>query len=255
MPDKATRIIFPIAAIAAFLLIWQLAAGMYPPDQFPGPRQVLFGIMELHAGGKLLPSIGISLFRFGIAYVSSLLLAVPAGLLLGSFRSLRQALNPIVQILRPISPIAWFPLAVLWFGIGNAPAIFIIFVSAFFPILLATVSAVLSIPESYYKVTRNFGARPLQVFLSVVIPAAFPGIMTGLHIALGTAWIHLVAGEMLGADSGLGFLIIDARNFLRTDLILAGMVLIGVTGLLLNSLITVAERAINRQWGRVGEAA
>jgi NitT/TauT family transport system permease protein len=255
MRDKALRIVLPAAAIAAVLLLWQWAASFYTEDQFPGPRQVALAIIELVRGGRLWTDIRISLLRLGTAYSMAVVTAIPTGLFLGRCQVCRRAIGPIVQLLRPISPIAWFPLAVLWFGIGNAPAIFIIFIAAFFPVLLATISAVLSIPESYFKVSRNFGAKPVQVFISIIIPAAFPGIMTGLHIALGTAWIHLVAGEMLGADSGLGFLIIDARNFLRTDLIMAGMILVGVLGLILNSIITLVEQLINRQWGRTGAPA
>lgn len=234
-------------------MLWQAGASFYPPDQFPGPRDVGLAIVELVKAGRIWGDIGISLFRLGIAYSGALCTAIPLGLLLGRCPGCLRGIDPLVQLIRPISPIAWFPLAVLWFGIGNPPAIFIIFVAGFFPMLVATISAVRAIPESYYKVSMNFGAKPALVFISVIIPAAFPGIMTGLHIALGTAWIHLVAGEMLGADSGLGFLIIDARNFLRTDLIMAGMMLVGLLGFVLNSLITMAERIINLQWGRSGE--
>jgi NitT/TauT family transport system permease protein len=255
MPEKALRIALPATVFAAFLLFWHAAASFYPPEQFPGPLQVALAIRELVEAGRLLRDIGISLLRLGIAYSGAVCCAVPLGLFLGRCKMCLRGIDPLVQLLRPISPIAWFPLAVLWFGIGNAPAIFIIFIAAFFPVLVATVGAVRTIPESYYKVSRNFGAKPGLVFRSIIIPAAFPGIMTGLHIALGTAWIHLVAGEMLGADSGLGFLIIDARNFLRTDLIMAGMILVGLLGLILNSLISLAEHFINRQWGRAAETA
>jgi NitT/TauT family transport system permease protein len=151
--------------------------------------------------------------------------------------------------LRPISPIAWFPLAVLWFGIGNPPAIFIIFLAAFFPILLATISGVRDVDPLHLKVAANFGAGRVFTFLAVILPAAFPHVMVGLHIALGTAWIHLVAGEMLGAQSGLGYLIVDARNFLRTDLIIAGMLLVGVLGLAINAAMRRAEGLVRRRWG------
>jgi NitT/TauT family transport system permease protein len=101
----------------------------------------------------------------------------------------------------------------------------------------------------YLKVATNFGARPLMTFLRVIVPAAFPGIMVGLHIAVGTAWIHLVAGEMLGAQSGLGYMIVDARNFLRTDLIMAGMLVVGVLGLAIYRGMRALERTIGRHWG------
>jgi NitT/TauT family transport system permease protein len=193
--------------------------------------------------------IGVSLLRFAGGYGLALLAALPLGLLLGWWSRGLTALDPLIQVIRPISPIAWFPLAVLWFGVGNAPAVFIITLSAFFPILLATISGVRAVPSGYLRIAANLGAPRLLVARSVVLPAAFPTIVVGLRIALGTAWIHLVAGEMLGAQSGLGFLIVDARNFLRTDLIIAGMLVIGILGLALDRLVGLAEWRLRLAWG------
>ncbi|NTV45002.1 MAG: ABC transporter permease [Chlorobiales bacterium] len=251
MPDIVKKYVLPALAAAAFVGLWQVAAMQYPSDQFPAPMDVIRAIGELVESGRLWTDIGISMFRFNLAYFMAVMVAVPLGLFFGRCKVCAGAIDPLVQVLRPISPIAWFPLAILWFGIGNVPAIFIIFIAAFFPMLLATISAVRAIPPVYFKVATNFGAKPAMVFLKIIIPAAFPGIMVGLHIALGTAWIHLVAGEMLGADSGLGYLIIDARNFLRTDLIMAGMLLVGVLGLIVNRGIILIEHLISRQWGVV----
>jgi NitT/TauT family transport system permease protein len=138
---------------------------------------------------------------------------------------------------------------VLWFGVGNAPAVFIITLSAFFPILLSTVSAVRAIPPTYLRVAANFGAKRFLLLRAVLLPAAFPTIVVGLRIATGAAWIHLVAGEMLGAQSGLGFLIVDSRNFLRTDLIVAGMLTVGILGLAIDRLVALAERRVRLAWG------
>ena len=239
----------PAGTLAAFVGIWYLAAGYYPPEQFPGPQQVALALLELAEDGTLWANTWISLARFVSGYLLAVVVAMPLGLLLGRFAPIQRALDPLIQVLRPISPIAWFPLAVLWFGIGNAPAIYIIFLSAFFPVLLTTISAVRSIPAVYLKIATNFGARPAMTFLRVLVPAAFPGIMVGLHIAVGTAWIHLVAGEMLGAQSGLGYMIIDARNFLRTDVIIAGMLVVGGLGLTIYQGMRALERQIGRFWG------
>ncbi|GBG54773.1 sulfonate ABC transporter permease [Sporomusaceae bacterium FL31] len=238
-----------ILTLGIFCGLWQFAAGFYSPEQLPGPLQVLKGIIELADTGILWEHIQVSLLRFSISYILAVLITVPLGLLLGWHTISWQALNPLIQILRPISPIAWFPLAVLWFGIGNAPAIFIIFLSAFFPILLATVSAVRSVDGLYLRVSKNFGVNRWSLFTKVVIPASFPQIMVGLHIAVGTAWIHLVAGEMLGAQSGLGYLIVDSRNFLRTDWIIGGMLIVGLLGLAIHFLIGWVEQTINQRWG------
>lgn len=243
--------LLPVLSVLAFLAVWQFAAGFWSPELFPSPVVVAKALQELADSGILWEHIAVSLARFSAAYLAALVVAVPLGLFLGRSPRCRHAIDPLLQILRPISPIAWFPLAVLWFGIGNAPAIFIIFLSAFYPMLLSTISAVVRIPPVYLKVAANFGARPGAVFLRVIIPAAFPGIMVGLHIAVGTAWIHLVAGEMLGAQSGLGYMIVDARNFLRTDWIMAGMLVVGILGLVINQAMRKFEHWLGRRWGGV----
>lgn len=249
MVSRVQKIALPFSSLIAFTLLWQLAAGHYPPEQFPAPSDVVRAIIELSDMGTLWSHIGISLARFGSAYLLALLSGVPLGLFLGRFIRCHKTVEPLIQILRPISPIAWFPLAVLWFGIGNAPAVFIIFLASFYPVLLATISAVRGVPPVYLKVASNFGARSGMTFLRVIVPAAFPGIMVGLHIAVGTGWIHLVAGEMLGAQSGLGFMIVDARNFLRTDQIMAGMLMVGLLGLAIYRGMKFLERIIGRRWG------
>ncbi len=241
--------LLPTVSLVVFLAIWQFAASFWPPELFPSPVTVARAFRELAEMGVLWGHIAVSLARFATAYLSAIIIAVPLGLFLGRNPHCRQAIDPLVQVLRPISPIAWFPLAVLWFGIGNAPAVFIIFLAAFYPVLLSTISAVVGIPSVYLKVATNFGAKSGTIFLRVIIPAAFPGIMVGLHIAVGTAWIHLVAGEMLGAQSGLGFMIVDARNFLRTDWIMAGMLIVGFLGLAINQAMRKAELWLGRRWG------
>lgn len=243
--------LLPTLSLSAFVALWHIAASFWPPELFPSPLAVVRAFRELADMGVLWRHIAVSLARFSAAYLAAIVIAVPLGLFLGRNPRCRRAIDPLLQLLRPISPIAWFPLAVLWFGIGNAPAIFIIFLAAFYPVLLSTVSAVVGIPPVYLKVANNFGAKPGAVFLRVIIPAAFPGIMVGLHIAVGTAWIHLVAGEMLGAQSGLGYLIVDARNFLRTDWIMAGMLLVGFLGLCINQIMRKAESWLGRRMGGV----
>lgn len=189
------------------------------------------------------------MYRFAAGYVSSVIIAVLLGLVIGRLPKVFQYINPAIQLLRPISPMAWMPFIVLWFGIGNIPAIVIIFIAAFFPVLLSTVSAVGGIDTIYLKVSENFGIRQPQIMWKVIFPASFPQIANGIHLALGTAWVFLVAGEMVGAQSGLGYLVIDARNNLRADILFADIIVIGLIGLLLDTLLKVAEKRIIKAWG------
>ena len=241
--------IFGAAAIV--LAVWQLLifTGGYNEALFPPPARVFAGFAELLGDGILLADIRSSLLRFAAGYLSSVLLAIVLGLLLGWYRSIWAFLNPIAQVLRPISPMAWLPFIVLIFGIGEMPALVIIFIAAFFPVLLATVSAVANVDPIYLKVAQNFGIRQPAILTKIILPAVFPSIATGLHLALGTAWVFLVAGEMVGAQSGLGFLIIDARNNLRADLLMAAIVVIGLLGLVLDTLVHLLERWIYQRWG------
>lgn len=222
---------------------------VYPEHLFPSPLAVALGMVELFQSGDLWSYIWVSLLRFGAGYGVAALLALPLGLLFGRCQLLWSAIDPLIQVLRPVSPIAWFPLISLWFGIGNLPAVVIIFLAAFYPILLSTVVAVRNVPPLYLKVAGNFGASQRKILWDVIVPAAFPQITVGMHIAIGSAWVFLVAGEMLGVRSGLGYLIIDSRNNLRTDLVIVGIVLIGLSGLLIDRLVGLAERRVRRQWG------
>jgi NitT/TauT family transport system permease protein len=245
------RKLLPFAGIGLLLVCWHLlaASGLYTADQLPGPLDALRASREAWSEGTLLPHVAASLGRFAVAYGAAVVVAVPLGLLLGLRPTLWKAVDPLIQVLRPISPVAWFPLAVLWLGIGNLPAIAIIFVAAFYPSLLATVSAVRRVDPVYLKVARNFGTPAGQLVFKVIVPAAFPQIAMGLRVAVGTAWVYLVAGEMLGARTGLGFLIIDARNFLRTDLILMAMALVGAIGFAIDRMVSFLEVRLDARWG------
>ena len=240
-----------IGAAAVTLLFWQAICtfGGWHEALFPSPASTFLGLGELIKDGVLFEDVAASLVRFAVGYLASVLLALAAGLILGWYSKVWAYLNPIAQVLRPVSPVAWLPFIVLFFGIGEAPAIVIIFLAAFFPVLLATVAAVQKLDPVYLKVAQNFGIKEPAVFTKIILPAIFPQIATGLHLALGTAWVFLVAGEMVGAQSGLGFLIIDARNNLRADLLMAAILTIGLLGLLLDSAMSLAERQLYRAWG------
>jgi len=245
---KAVNIFIGLSILVA---IWEgiVLTGRYESSLLPSPLMVVAGISELLQEGTLFTNFKVSLMRFFAGYFSAAIIAIAFGLILGWFSKTWAIVDPIVQVLRPVSPIAWSPFIVLWAGIGDMPAIVIIFIAAFFPILLSTVSAVRKIDPTYLKVAQNFGIKQSDLLLKIIFPASFPFIANGLHIALGSAWIFLVAGEMVGAQSGLGYLIVDARNSIRLDLVLAGIIFIGISGLLLDKGIKLFENWIGKQWG------
>lgn len=248
---KRDKIINLLLGFSLFLGLWEgvVLAKIYEPSLLPSPFQVLQAMEELVIDGTLYTHIVTSLYRFTLGYLAAVVLGISLGLFLGWFRRIWSVVEPVVQVIRPISPTAWFPFIVLWFGIGDLPAVVIIFIAAFFPILLATVSSVSKVDQTYLKVAKNFGIKQPWVLTKIILPAAFPYIAIGLHMALGAAWIFLVAGEMVGAQSGLGYLIIDARNNLRTDLVLAGIIFIGILGLILDKAIGGLEKWLGKKWG------
>jgi NitT/TauT family transport system permease protein len=216
---------------------------------FPTPWQVVTGTSELIQNGVLWEHIGASLFRVGSGFLLAVAFAVPLGLWMGWVRGAFTTLNPIFQMLRPISPIAWIPIAILWFGVGNASPIFLIFISSIFPMVVQTTSGVHTIERRYLRAAANFGVSRATLFRRVVIPAALPQIIVGMRIGLGVAWLVVVAAEMIALRSGLGYLIIDSRNAgNRYDLVIAAMIIIGLIGLLLDGLMRLLEGLKAVQW-------
>lgn len=251
--EKMKKLFNVFIGLSILLILWEGIAltGEYESSLLPSPWKVLQGMVELIEDGTLFTDIKVSLLRFFAGYLSAVILAVILGLIFGWLTKAWNIIDPIVQVLRPVSPIAWLPFIVLWFGIGDLPAIVIIFIATFFPVLLSTVSAVRKVDRTYLKVAKNFGIKQPHLLTKIIFPASFPFIANGLHLALGAAWVFLVAGEMVGAQSGLGYLIIDARNSLRSDLLLAGIIFIGLLGLLLDRGIKLFEKWIEKQWGIV----
>jgi NitT/TauT family transport system permease protein len=186
----------------------------------------------------------------GVGYLAAVAFAVPAGLLLGWYPAAAAVVNPTIQMVRPISPIAWIPLSIIWFGVGNTAATFLIFLASLFPIMVASMNGVSNVPSMYRRAGRNFGLSPAKLIAKVVFPAALPQILIGLRIALGIAWLVVVAAEMIAVDSGLGYLVIDSRNSgKRYDLVVAAMILIGLIGLGLDTGFRRLEKFKSVRWG------
>jgi NitT/TauT family transport system permease protein len=244
---------WPLLAAALLLALWYYSVIWSKTTVFPSPVSVEKGLVGLFQKHLLWADIEDSLRRVAIGFGLAALIGIPLGLTLGWYPAVNQIFNPVVQILRPISPIAWIPIAIVLFGIGDRAAVFLIFLSAFFPILVACVSGVSNVQTVFRRVGRNFGLSPWQILARVVFPAALPQILIGLRIALGIAWLVVVAAEMIAVDSGLGYLVIDSRNSgKRYDLVVAAMLMIGVIGLVLDLGMRRLETMRAVRWGYRG---
>jgi NitT/TauT family transport system permease protein len=238
-----------VGVIALVVAVWWGVVAATGSVIFPTPWAVVVGTVELIRDGSLWRHIGASLWRVGTGFALAAALAVPLGLWMGWVRGAFDTLNPVFQMLRPISPIAWIPIAILWFGVGDASPIFLIFISSLFPMVVQTIAGVHTIERRYLRAAENFGVSRYTLFSQVVIPAVLPQIVVGMRIGLGVAWLVVVAAEMIALRSGLGYLIIDARNAgNRYDLVIAGMIIIGTIGLMLDVGMRLLEGLKSVRW-------
>lgn len=250
--EVASRSSWPLSSLTAAIFIgaWAVAAELqlFPPSAFPSPLAVLRALVEELHNGRMLTDLVASLFRVGIGFIAAVLTGIPLGLWIGVHRNARQALLPMINFFRSLSPLAWIPFAILWFGIGDAPAIFLIFMATFFPILLTTSAAVANVPSIYLKVGRDHGLGQRDMLRQIILPAITPQVITALRVTAGMAWLIVVAAEMIAGREGLGFAIWDARNGLRMDLLVAGMMVIGTLGVLLDILLRRMSRNPSVRW-------
>lgn len=247
------KIILPLITLFIILTLWELVTRFsgWSNTVFPGPIAVLKSTEELIINGKLLKNTVASLFRVSIGFSLAVVLGVPLGIVLGRLEIARLLFNPLVQFLRPISPLAWIPLAMLWFGIGDPPAIFLIFLASFFPMVVSTSVAVESIRPTFFQVAANFNFSRYEILTKIVIPAITPQVITALRMTIAIAWLVVVAAEMIAVQSGLGYLILDSRNALRMDYVMVGMIAIGVIGLLLDFIMRELGNIESTAWGRL----
>lgn len=250
MPARWERLLWPCAALAVALLVWSVSVRWTGTKVFPSPRDVERGLVELLHKHVLWKDIGDSLRRVLTGFGLAVLVGVPGGLLLGWFPAANQTVNPLLQMLRPISPLAWIPVAILLLGVGDRAAVFLIFLGALFPIVVACIDSVANVPAVLRRAGRNFGLSNTQLLVRVIFPSALPRILVGLRLSLGLAWLVVVAAEMVAVDSGLGYLVVDSRNSgKRYDLVVAAMLLTGGIGLVLDLLFRSVERAPFVRWG------
>ena len=245
------RFLYPVITGLVMLGIWWglCAAGAFPVGTVPTPGEVANAFGQEIASGRLFEDIIASLYRVAWGFVAGVVSAVPLGLVVGRSASTRHALMPWINFFRSLSPIAWIPFAIIWFGIGDPPAIYIIFVAVFFQITLATAAAAGAVPKIYYRVAEDMEMSSTDILFKITLPAILPQLVTALRVAIGVAWMVVVAAEMIAVRSGLGFLIVDARNGLRMDLVVCGMIVVGGIGIGLDVLFARLAKVPSVRWG------
>ncbi|MEO8923453.1 MAG: ABC transporter permease [Caldimonas sp.] len=246
---KAARALPFFYAAVVIVAVWQLVVTVTKPEPsvLPPPSAVAVAFGHLLRNGELATDAAYSLARVLVAWLLSAAIAIPLGLLMGSSQRLERIVNPFIELLRPISPLAWIPMAILWFGIGESGKIFVVFIGTFFPILLSTVAGVKEVDQVLLHAGRVFGCTSrASLFRRVVVPAAMPSVVVGLRVAFGTGWAAIIAAELVAAHTGLGYLIANGMDVLRADLVLVGMIAIGVLGFLFDAFFRFAQRRYSR---------
>ena len=245
-----SRILPFVYAAAAIVAVWQLALILTGADPAILPPPLLTGetFVGMVANGEIFEHAGVSLGRVFTAWLLSACIAIPLGLAMGRFPMFERMLDPVVELFRPISPLAWIPMAIIWFGIGEAGKIFVIFIATFFPTILNTVAGVKDVDPVLVRAGRVLGCdNEWAIFRKVILPAALPHIVVGLRISFGTGWAAIIAAELVAAQSGLGYLIADGMEILRSDLVFVGMAVIGIVGVLFDAIF----RFLHRRYGWV----
>lgn len=232
--------------IGILLVFWELASRTVPDLRvlLPAPTDTFMAAAELVKTGVLQRDILASLKRVFMALLVASAIGFPIGLLIGMSKPAAWLLEPVFGFFRPIPPLAWIPLSIVWFGISESQNVFIIFLGAFFPILVNTVQGVREVDRQLVRAARTLGASRFDIAVTVLLPAALPSMFVGFRVGVGIAWMALVAGELVAASSGLGFLISQGRMLFRPDYIIVGMVTIGLIGLILDGLVRLLQRVV-----------
>jgi len=247
MKSLLRGVVMPVLMLA----VWEAVCrgGLVSPIMLPSPSAITIKWVEWLRSGELLVDVLGSLGRVTGGFLIGAALALPLGLFMGSSPRIYEYFNPFIQVLRPIPPIAWIPMSILWFGLGNPPAIFLISLGAFFPVLMNTIAGVQNVDGIYLRAARNLGAGRGTMFRRVILPAATPYILAGIRIGIGTAFIVVIVSEMIAVNNGLGYRILEAREFMWSDKIIAGMITIGLLGLAIDQGMNAINRYLLR-WHR-----
>jgi NitT/TauT family transport system permease protein len=249
--SRRLNTLLPWTVVVGIVALWTLAwrSHLFHESAFPSPAAVIYAFMDEMRQGRVLTDLITSLFRVFAGFGLAILLGIPAGLALGLKPSARAAFLPAVNFFRNLSPLAWIPFAILWFGVGDTPSIFLIFISAFFPVIIATLAAVASVPSVYLRLAREYGMSGWEQLWEVTLPAIMPQTITTLRVTAGICWLVVVAAEMIAGRDGLGFAVMDSRNGLRTDILVVEMIVIGLAGVAIDRALVQLTRIRSVRWG------
>jgi ABC-type nitrate/sulfonate/bicarbonate transport system permease component len=243
---RAIRIVEPLSGIAGFLLVWELASRIAANSTLvPSPATVLRALIAMQ-GSDLPKDIEASLIHLAIGYSTGVIAGLFLAIVAGSSKWFAAVIDPFAEFLRPISPIAWIPLAILMFGVGSAVPTFLIFYAAIFPIFVGTLDGIRRVDTKLIDAARSLGASRFMVATQVVLPAALPSIFAGARLSLGVAWMALVAGEIVGGDAGVGWRILWYQEFFQMDRVLAAILVVGVLGFAADALLRRLQRRLLR---------
>jgi len=248
---KVSDGILPVIVLIGLLLLWYFVSyvNLFPGYALPSPGSVIKSFREEILAGRLVNDIIASLWRVAAGFLISTALGIPAGLWLGQHVLARKAFVPMLNFFRFLSPLAWIPFAILWFHIGDRPAIFLIFMASFFPLVLATMASVATIPSIYFRIAQDYDYKGIELLTKVTFPAVLPQVITALRVSYGIGWVVIVAAEMVGCQDGLGYGIWEARNGLRLDSAVCYMIIIGLLGMGIDRLLAQLTKLPNVRWG------
>jgi NitT/TauT family transport system permease protein len=245
------KFLLPLSAVLGLLVLWIVVwkLHIFHESALPSPLAVGLGFLEELRTGRLFNDLITSLYRVSVGFLLAVVTGIPTGVWLGQSLPPRLAFMPVINFFRNLSPLAWIPFAILWFGVGDSASIFLIFLAAYFPVVIATMAAVASIPAVYFRVAQSYGLKGRERLLEVTLPAIMPQVITTLRMTVGLCWLVVVAAEMIAGRDGLGFAVMDSRNGLRTDLLVVEMIVIGVIGIVLDRVLLRMTKIPSVRWG------
>ncbi len=254
--EKKIEKTISMAVVVVILFLWYITtkAGIADPLLVPSPGKVWQSFLSVcggYKGSSLWVHLGVSMKRLLISFGLAFITAVPLGLLSGFSNRFRAALEPIIEFYRPLPPLAYYTLLVLALGIGDESKIALLFLACFAPIYVSCVSAVLRVKQDYINSAYTLGATKMQVFWDVIFPSCLPDMFTGLKTAIGVGYSTVVAAEMVAANKGIGWMVLDAKNWLRNDIVFVGIIVMGITGILISVFLNLLEKKLVPWSGKV----